>query len=337
MLALNTLYVTTPQSYLCLEGESLQVRVEREMKAQIPLHHLAGVVCLAPTSMSGEAMHACASRGISVVFADGVGRFLARVEGPAPRTATLRQAQYRIAADDAARLAFARGFVAGKIANQRTQLRRAGRTRTEMADGVDRACERLYALGEKAVACAATESLLGIEGEAASIYFASFDAMLEHSEFRFEKRTRRPPRDPVNCLLSFGYALLAADCLSALEGVGLDPCVGLMHVPRSGRPALALDLMEEFRTPIVDRMVLAVIRLGQIKITDFEHLPTGEVRMSNAARKGFLVEYQKRKREPIRHPATEQDATWAHMPHIQARLLARAIRGEYEYIPFLIR
>jgi CRISP-associated protein Cas1 len=337
MLALNTLYVTTAQSYLCLEGESLQVRVEREMKAQVPLHHLASVVCLAPASMSGEAMHACASRGISVVFTDAVGRFLARVEGPAPRTATLRQAQYSVASDETKRLPFARAFVAGKIANQRTQLRRAGRTRPEMTEGVDRACERLFALGEKSVECEAAASLLGIEGEAASIYFASFDAMLDHADFRFEKRTRRPPRDPVNCLLSFGYALLASDCLSALEGVALDPCVGLMHVPRSGRPALALDLMEEFRTPIVDRLVLALIRLGQVKPADFESLPTGEVKMSDAVRKTFLIEYQKRKREPIRHPCTEQDATWAHMPHIQARLLARAIRGEYEYIPFLIR
>jgi CRISP-associated protein Cas1 len=337
MLALNTLYVTSEKSYLAVEGESLVVRVDKMTKLQVPLHHLASVVCMVPATMSGEAMHACASRGTSVIFLDAIGRFLARVEGPAPRTATLRQAQYKLGNDVEGRLAFARCFVAGKVANQRTQLRRAGRTRISMAVDVEAICQRLTSLGERAVDCEAADRLLGIEGEAAALYFSAFDCMLENADFSFERRTRRPPLDPVNCLLSFGYALLASDCLAALEGVGLDPCVGLMHAERSGRPALALDLMEELRTPIVDRLVLALIRLGQVRLTDFEFLPTGEVRMSTSARKTYLVEYQKRKKETITHPSTGQEATWAHIPHLQARILARAIRGEYEYAPMVIR
>lgn len=177
----------------------------------------------------------------------------------------------------------------------------------------------------------------GYEGEAASRYFEVFDALLASEVFRFEKRTRRPPENPVNAMLSFGYALLSIDCLAALQGAGLDAAVGFLHGERSGRPALALDLMEEFRAMMVDRHVLALVRLKQVGEQDFTRLPTGEVRLSDTFRKTFLVEYQKRKQEEVAHPATGQTAAWALMPHIQARLLARAIREDGDYVPFFAR
>jgi CRISPR-associated protein Cas1 len=194
-------------------------------------------------------------------------------------------------------------------------------------------------LGERSVGAelADLDALRGVEGEAAARYFEVFDAMIASESFRFDKRTRRPPLNPVNALLSFGYALLATDCLAAVTAVGLDPAIGFLHAERPGRPSLALDLMEEFRACVVDRMVLAMIRLGQITVDDFDRLATGECRLKDTARKAFVVEYQARKQDEITHPLTDQKGTWALMPHLQARLLARAVRGEGEYVPFLWR
>jgi CRISPR-associated protein Cas1 len=333
----NTLFVTTPNSFVGKEGESLKIKVERETRLQIPIHHLIALVCLGPILVSPEAMQACAEAGVAVVFLSIHGQFLARVEGALSRTATLRRAQYR-AADDAPRtLALARGFVAGKIANSRVMLRRAGRTRTEGGEAMGRAASRLLALEDSLGKPETLDELRGVEGEAAARYFEVFDGMLGEVPFRFEKRTRRPPENEVNALLSFGYSMLSVDCMAALHGAGLDPAVGFLHGERPGRPALALDLMEEFRAILVDRMVLAMIRLGQFKPEHFERFPTGEVRMREDARKTFLTEYQRRKQEAVTHPATGQEATWGQMPHLQARLLARAIRGEGEYVPFLAR
>jgi CRISP-associated protein Cas1 len=180
-------------------------------------------------------------------------------------------------------------------------------------------------------------AFVGREGEAAARYFEVFDGMLGPGAFRFEKRTRRPPENEVNALLSFGYALLSQDCLAAAQTAGLDPAVGFLHAERPGRPALALDLMEEFRALVADRLVLAMIRLGQVKPEGFERLPTGEVKMADATWKAFLVEYQTRKQDEVTHPFTGQTATWALIPHIQARLFARAVRGEGEYVPFLAK
>lgn len=230
-----------------------------------------------------------------------------------------------------------RGFVAGKIANSRVVLRRAARTRREGAEEIGRAADRLSELEDRALKEAGMDALRGVEGEAAARYFEVFDAMLGGEGIRFEKRTRRPPENEINALLSFGYSLLSVDCMAALQGAGLDPAVGYLHGERPGRPALALDLMEEFRAMVVDRMVLAMVRLKQLCARDFERFPTGEVRLLSDARKAFLAEYQKRKLEPMTHPTTGQEATWGQMPHLQARLLARVIRGEGEYVPFLAR
>lgn len=333
----NTLYVTTEGAYVAREGESLKVRVEGATRLQIPLHHLASVVCFGQVSVSPEALLACAEAGVAVVWLSHTGRFLARAEGALSLTATLRRAQYRAADDEARTLAVARAFVGGKIANSRSVLRRAGRTRTEEIDAIDAAATRLRVLGERVLEAPGLDELRGVEGEAAARYFEVFDAMLGGGELRFEKRSRRPPENEVNALLSFGYALLATDCQAAVQAAGLDPAVGFLHGERPGRAALALDLMEEFRALWVDRLVLALVRLGQARREDFVRLPTGEVRMSDGLRKTFLVEYQKRKHEEVTHPETGQTAAWAVMPHLQARTLARALRGEGEYVPMLVK
>jgi CRISP-associated protein Cas1 len=337
----NTLYVTTPKAYVGLEGESLKVRVERETRLQIPIHHLSALVCMGPVTVSPEAMGACAERGVAILFHGWSGRFLARVEGPLGATATLRRAQYAAAGTPERALALARAFVAGKIANSRAQLLRAGRTR-ERTEAIDRAAERLATLGERTLEIKDIDVLRGTEGEAAARYFEVFDDMLETPaaegapSFAFERRSRRPPHNELNALLSFGYSLLSADCLSAVQSSGLDPGVGFLHAERPGRPALALDLMEELRSLWVDRRVLALIRLGQVVISGFERLPTGEVRMNAETRKTFLTAYQEAKQTEITHPLTGQKLAWALVPHVQARLLARAVRGEGEYVPFLL-
>jgi CRISPR-associated protein Cas1 len=286
-------------------------------------------------------MGACAGRGVAIAYHDWSGRFIARVEGPLSATPTLRRAQHVAASTRARALALARAFVGGKIANCRAQLLRAGRTR-ERTERIDRAAERLAELGRRALddPTMDVETLRGVEGEAASRYFEVFDDMVEGPTdapgFRFERRSRRPPENELNALLSFGYALLSTDCLAAIQSAGLDPGFGFLHGERPGRPALALDVMEELRALWVDRRVLALIRLRQVALDGFERLPTGEVRMKPETRKTFIVAYQEAKQAEITHPVTGQKVTWALVPHIQARLLARAIRGEGEYVPFLL-
>ncbi|MDR0966959.1 MAG: type I-C CRISPR-associated endonuclease Cas1c [Myxococcales bacterium] len=336
---LNTLYVTTDDARVHLEGETLRVVIDNEKKAQVPMHHLASLVVMARVFVTPEAMAACADAGISVVFLTGTGRFQARVEGNLSRASMLRREQYRAADDPTRTLSLARACVAGKIANTRTFLLKARRTRAEEAGSrrFDDACARLLELGRHVLQAEQMDQLRGMEGEAASHYFDLFDAIIDREEMRFEKRTRRPPLNPVNALLSFGYSLLAADCQSALQSANLDPSVGYLHVERPGRPALALDLMEELRTPIVDRMVVSILRLGQFKPDDFESLPTGEWRMKDAARKKFLIEYQQRKRDEVTHPLAANPIPWGMVPLLQARLMARAIREETEYIPFLLK
>lgn len=336
---LNTLYVTTEGARVRLEGTSLRIVVEKETKAQVPLHHLSAVVCFRRVWMSPEAMAACAEAGATVVFLDWAGRYLARVEGRQAKSAALRRLHHRAADDPARTVALARGFIAGKIANTRAVLRRVGRSRVKLETKValDAAGNRLTHLLARVLDAENLAVLRGYEGEAAARFFDLLEMMLEETGFAFDKRTRRPPRDPVNALLSLGYGLLATDCQSAVQVAGLDPAVGFLHAERPGRPSLALDLMEELRPVVVDRMVLATLRLGQFKPSDFEMLASGECRLTEGARRRFIIEYQERKKDLIAHPLAAESIPYAMVPVLQARLLARAIRGEVEYVPFLLK
>ncbi len=337
----NTLFVTTPGAYLAKDRENIAVRAEHQTRLSVPMHHLGGVVCFGPVSASPELMAACMERGIGLSFLDANGRFLARVEGPCSGNVLLRRRQYRLADDPRAAAHLARWFVIGKVSNARTLLVRSAREREEppetLLDTAQRMAERLVDLGRSDLA---VDSVRGHEGEAAASYFAAFDAMIRPAaaDFRFSSRSRRPPRDPVNALLSFVYALLRHDCTSALAAVGLDPGVGYLHADRPGRPSLALDLMEEFRPALADRLVLALINRGQVAAKGFVLDATGGVSMDDETRRIVLVAYQERKQAAITHPTTGEATTFALIPHVQARLLARAIRGDLDhYPPFLVR
>lgn len=337
----NTLFVTTPGAYLAKDHENIAVRVEHQTRMSVPMHHLGGVVCFGPVSASPDLMAACSERGIGLSFLDINGRFLARVEGPASGNVLLRRRQYRLADDSKATAHLARWFVIGKVANARSMLVRSAREQPDAPVALDlaalRLAERLVDLGR---ADLSTETVRGHEGEAAAGYFAAFDAMIRSSDpaFRFATRSRRPPLDAVNCLLSFVYALVRHDCASALAAVGLDPAVGYLHADRPGRPSLALDLMEEFRPALADRLVLALINRGQVSPQGFLRDATGGVSMDDETRRTVLVSYQERKQAKLTHPLTGEATTLAVVPHIQARLLARAIRGDLDhYPPFLVR
>jgi CRISPR-associated protein Cas1 len=339
----NTLFVTTPGAYLAKDHENVAVRVERETRLSVPLHHLGGVVCFGRVSASPELMAACTERGIGLSFLDENGRFLARVEGPASGNVLLRRRQYRLADDPAATGRLARGFVLGKVANARSLLVRSAREqadpdRTEsLGRAAARLADRLHDLdrGEPVL-----ETVRGHEGEAAASYFAAFGLMVRAPDpaFAFATRSRRPPRDATNSLLSFLYALVLHDCASALAAVGLDPAVGYLHADRPGRPSLALDLMEEFRPALADRLTLALINRGQVAPAGFRREETGGVVMDAPTRKAVLVAYQERKQVSLTHPVTGEATTYALVPHIQARLLARTIRGDLDaYPPFTPR
>lgn len=339
---LNTLYIMTEGAYLRLDHETLRIEVERETKLQVPLHHLAGVVCFGDVLVSPAAMHRCAEDGRFVVLLDRNGRFMARVEGPRSGNVLLRRAQHEAATSMARTLAIARNMVGGKLQNSRQIVLRAGREANDEEDAsvLDRAGQSLAGAIERAGRCDDLDMLRGIEGDAARTYFESFDRMIreDRQTFRLDGRSRRPPRDPVNALLSFLYALVMNDCVAAAEGVGLDPQVGFLHALRPGRAALALDLMEELRSMLADRLALTLINRRQIAAHHFTDRPGGAVHLDEAGRKEVIVAYQKRKQEEITHPVLNQKMPVGLIPHVQARLLARVLRGDLEaYPPFLYR
>ncbi len=337
----NTLYVTSEGAYVSKSGESAIVKVEGAVRMQVPLHHLSSIVCFGWAGVSPELMAACVEAGISVAFLSATGRFLARVEGPLSGNVLLRRAQYRAADDPKATAALSRAFVAGKIANSRSVLQRAVRDRPDRdgAAAIGDAINHLARLAPSLLASQDADVIRGLEGDAAARYFGVFDHLiLSDGSFTFSSRTRRPARNPVNAMLSFGYALLLNDCLAAATAAGLDGAVGFLHRDRPGRPSLALDLMEELRSVVVDRLVLSLINLGQVNGSGFTTRDTAAVEMDETTRKTFLVAYQKRKQEELKHPTTGEGTTWAVVPHIQARLLARTLRGDLEqYPPFLLK
>jgi CRISP-associated protein Cas1 len=323
---LNTLFVLTENAVVKLEGEALAIHTEDSAKRTVPLHHLGSVMLFGTAHITGPALAKCAKDGRAVNFMDFAGRFQARVEGPESGNILLRLAQFSAYTDPLRSAMIARCLIAGKIRNQRQNLMRAARDSKSEED--------------KVLLQAATDALarLGIEGQAASLYFEVFDRMLTvpASEFAFTVRTRRPPRDRVNALLSFLYALLTADCIAACEGVGLDPQLGFLHVPRPGRPSLALDLMEEFRPVLAERLALTLINRRQLKSEHFDDFEGGAVLLNETGRKLVLSGYQERKKEEIEHPFLKDKAPLGLLPHLQARLLARHLRGDLDhYPPFL--
>jgi len=339
---LNTLYVTTESSYLHLDHETLKVSVERETKLQVPLHHLGGVVCFGDVMLSPALMRRCGEDGRSLVLLDRNGRFKGRIEGPVSGNVLLRRAQHEWSMNTEKSLGIAKKIVAGKIQNSRQILMRAAREAGDTGD------EQALREGAAALAdalsriprCDDIDQLRGFEGESARAYFNCFDRMVleDRESFRLDGRNRRPPLDPMNALLSFLYAMLTNDCVAAAEGVGLDPQVGFLHALRPGRPALALDLMEELRSVLADRLALTLVNRRQVTSSNFDDRPGGAVYLGEEGRKSVVVAYQTRKQEEILHPLLEQKVPLGLVPHVQARLLARVLRGDMEdYVPFLQR
>jgi CRISP-associated protein Cas1 len=337
----NTLYVTTQGAYLSKNGETVDVLVEGASRLKVPMHTLDGIVCFGQVSVSPFLLGACAERDVAVSFLTETGRFLACVRGPVSGNVLLRRQQYRAADDLAASAQLARSFLIGKLANCRSVLRRAARDHAEKVDapGLADAVDKLNSCLAK-MENASLDTLRGIEGDASRHYFAVFDEMIvtEKQDFQFKGRSRRPPLDSVNCLLSFIYTLLCHDCRSALESVGLDPQVGFLHRDRPGRPSLALDLMEEFRSPFADRLVLSLINLGQLKTKGFQVSGAGGVLMDDETRKAVVVAYQKRKQDISEHPFLKEKMPMGLIFHVQAALLARFLRGDLDaYPPFMIK
>ncbi len=334
----NTLYMTLEGAYLHKDGEAVTVRKDREKVAQFPLHAIGEIVCFGfGIGVSPELSEHCAREGVTVSYLHGNGKFLARLTGPVHGNVLLRREQYRLADDPARSLSIARCCVAAKIQNQRATLLRFLRNHPESTRSaeIEVMLNRMENCLTGAKKTDSVESLRGIEGDAAEAYFSVFDAMLlpPESEFRFNGRSRRPPTDRVNALLSFAYSILALDMRSALESVGLDPYVGYLHVERPGRPSLALDLMEEFRAPFADRLVLSLVNLKQVNREGFIVQPSTEVEMTVETRKTVLADIQKRKRETIKHPFLDEDLDVGLCFLTQARLLARHIRGDLEFYP----
>ncbi len=342
MQLLNTLYVTTQRAYLHLDHDTVRVDVEGSTKLQVPLLHLGAMVCFGDVAVSTALLNRCAEDGRSVVFMDRGGRFRARVEGPVSGNVLLRRAQHLTLSDDDRVLAIARNMVAGKIQNSRQVLLRAARETSEQpsAYALGIAAEGLSAFLNLVETSRALDPLRGYEGEAAATYFAVFDHLIREDPeaFALGGRTRRPPLSRMNALLSFIYALLRTDCVAALEGVGLDPQVGYLHALRPGRPALGLDLMEELRAVMADRLALSLVNRRQLQRDDFVVRDGGAVSLADDARKVVVIAYQKRKQEDVQHRALKRKIPFGMVPHVQARLLARTLRGDLEhYPPYLYR
>jgi CRISPR-associated protein Cas1 len=339
---LNTLYVTTQGAYLSKEGETVVVKVKDEIRLRLPVHTIGGIVCFGNVLCSPFLLGFCAENGVAVSFMTEHGRFLAKVQGPVSGNVLLRRGQYRKADDGKASAEIAGSILTGKLANCRTVLQRAQRDHGEKVDtmaiqeasaGLTRYLDRLGKEND-------LDKLRGIEGSAANLYFGVFNELItvQKADFTFRERSRRPPLDNVNSLLSFVYTLTMHDVRSALETVGLDPAVGFLHRDRPGRPGLALDLMEEFRPFIADRLVLSLINLRKVRTGGFTKSESGAVMMSDETRKEVLVAYQTRKQEEIMHPFLCEKVQVGMLFHIQALLFARTIRGDLDaYPPFIWR
>ncbi|WFS63349.1 type I-C CRISPR-associated endonuclease Cas1c [Pseudodesulfovibrio thermohalotolerans] len=339
---LNTLYVTSQGTYLSKDGECVVVRAEDGVKRRFPVHVLDGIVCFGNVLCSPFLLGHCGEKGLAVSFLTERGRYLAGVRGPQSGNVLLRRAQYRLADEAEASSRLARAIIAGKIANSRAVLRRCLRDHRNRVDALamNGAISMLDACAERLRHPVSLDEARGMEGQAANAYFAVFDNLIlaEDRTFHFEGRNRRPPLDAVNCLLSFVYTLLAHDVRSALEAVGLDPQVGFLHRDRPGRPGLALDIMEEFRPFLADRLVLSLINRGEVRARGFVSKESGAVFMDEDTRKTVLTAWQKRKQEEVAHPFLKERISLGLAFHVQAQLMARAIRNDLDgYPPYFWR
>lgn len=339
-LLLNTLYVTSEDVYLSLDGENVVVNREKEVIARYPLHTLQSIVSFSYAGASPALMGACAERQVGLVFCSPRGKFLARAVGPTQGNVLLRRTQYRVADDPTLSCRVARMMIFGKLYNARWSVERTRRDHAMRIDEVKFAAvsARLQALLPVVATETSLDHLRGLEGTGAVAYFEVFDDRILSGKdiFSFHGRNRRPPLDPVNAMLSFAYSLLAHDCASALESVGLDAYVGFMHRDRPGRESLALDLMEELRPCMADRFVLTLINNRVMKATDFDFRESGAVLLTDEGRRTFLRHWQEKKRDPLTHPFLEEKMVWGLIPYVQSLLLARYLRGDMEdYPPFL--
>ncbi|MGI5972100.1 MAG: type I-C CRISPR-associated endonuclease Cas1c [Oscillospiraceae bacterium] len=337
---LNSLFVLTEDSYLSLEGENVVILREGKALGRFPLHTLESILYFGYSGASPALMGECAKNNINLCFMTPRGRFLARVCGESHGNVLLRKEQYRISSSEQESCLLARSFVAGKLYNSRWVLERATRDHPLRVDTerLKRISANLAALARAATAINDLDVLRGMEGEAAAIYFSGFDELFlqNKEEFFFRGRSRRPPLDKVNAMLSFAYSLLANDCAAALEAVGLDAYVGFMHRDRSGRPSLALDLMEELRSTFADRFVVSCVNNQIVQPNHFESSESGAVALNESGRKAFLTAYQNRKKEQIQHPFLNEKLPWGLVPYVQALLLARYLRGDLDaYPPFM--
>ena len=337
---LNTLYVTSEDSYLALDGENIVVLDKEKEMGRIPLHNLEGIVSFGYRGTSPALMGACADRNISLCYVNPNGKFLARVTGSVKGNVVLRKKQYEVSMNETDSLEISKNCIIGKIYNARWVLERATRDHSLQIDTekVKSASKMLKDDAIRVQKSQSKEQLRGYEGEAASVYFSVFDELIlqQKKDFVFSDRNRRPPTDNVNAMLSFVYTLLTNNIASALETVGLDPYVGMMHTDRPGRASLALDMIEELRPVLADRFVLSLINKKVVNVKDFIKKENGAVLMKDDARKKFLSEWQNRKKETLTHPYLKEKLEWGMVPYVQAMLLARHLRGDLDaYPPFL--
>lgn len=337
----NTLYITEPKSYLHKDHETIVVKVPDREPTLVPLHHVSSIVCFGyEITISADLMYACTEAHIGISYLNTDGKFLGRVEGIKSGNVLLRKSQFQVADDPELVLGLSKSFILGKVFNTKGLVGRFYR------DSLDDSVKEIFLSTSQKIKDILPEikkvsdinQLRGIEGQVSALYFDIFGQAIKNADFCFNGRVRRPPTDPVNAMLSFLYTILCHDCTSALGVVGLDPQMGFLHVDRPGRPSLACDLMEELRVVFVDRLVLRLINLKQIRVKDFEQNEVGGCRMSKELRKQVLAEYQKTKQEETTHPLLNKKIKYGLLPLIQARLLAKTVRGELEeYTPFLLK
>lgn len=336
---LNTLYVLTPESYLYVRNGSVAIRVGNEEKCSVPAHNIDGIVCFGKNTVSTHLIGLCAENGITLTFLSQTGKFYGRLCGPVNGNVLLRKKQYESLNNTEFAACVVQNILFGKIRNSKAVLQRSARNQKSEEDQVklNEAAEHLSEMARRLTEMTDIDSMRGVEGAAATVYFGQFDRMLHSEDYQFKVRSRHPPRNEVNAALSFVYTLLTREVQSALETVGLDPAVGYLHTLRPGRPSFALDMMEELRAPLCDRFVLTLFHRGQLNVKCFD-VDSDAVYLSEQGRRTVLTAWQRRKSEEIRHPFLEEKVQIGMIPYAQAMLFARVLRGDLdEYPPFVWR